>query len=139
MPACRLPLCPLTCSPGRRQGDEPELLLEEVNNYQRAIQYQQLEKVQFGAAEPPGFYFQARPCQQSFIYRCTHHTHTHLHELFSRVSVLISSAGFCLAAWYSGEHRCTLTVCSNNAIQASTAVPLQYVATMQSIDVSVWC
>lgn len=80
-----LPPCPLTCSPGRRQGGEPELLLEEVNNYQRAIQYQQLEKVQFGAAEPPGFYFQALPCLQSsihkhvHIHRCTR-THTHLHD-----------------------------------------------------------
>jgi len=44
-----------------RQGAERELLLEEVNNYLRAIQYQQLEKAgQFGAAEPPGFYFEAR-------------------------------------------------------------------------------
>ncbi len=33
-------------------------MLEEVNGYQRAIQYQQLEKPQFGAAQPPGFYFQ---------------------------------------------------------------------------------
>ena len=41
------------------QGDETELLLEEVNSYQRAIQYQQLEKAQFGASEPPGFYHEA--------------------------------------------------------------------------------
>lgn len=40
------------------QGAERELVLEEVNGYQRAIQYQQLEKAQFGAAEPPGFYFE---------------------------------------------------------------------------------
>ena len=117
-----MPLCPLTSSPGRWQGDEPELLLEEVNNYQRAIQYQQLEKVQFGAAEPPGFYFQARPCLQSsnthvhmYIHRCTH---THLStcmNMSSRVSDLIRSAGRCLAAWYPGEHRCALTVHSNYA------------------------
>jgi hypothetical protein len=40
------------------QGAERELVLEEVNGYQRAIQYQQLEKAQFGAADPPGFYFE---------------------------------------------------------------------------------
>lgn len=88
----------MTSSPGRRQGDEPELLLAEVNNYQRAIQYQQLEKAQFGAAEPPGFYFQARPCMQSSIHTHLHvyiytqvHTraHTHSRELVSRVSELI--------------------------------------------------
>ncbi|BDA49408.1 Poly(A)-specific ribonuclease PARN [Coccomyxa sp. Obi] len=41
------------------QGSGTELILEEVNGYQRAIQYQQLEKPQFGAADPPGFYFEA--------------------------------------------------------------------------------
>lgn len=41
------------------QSNETELLLEEVNSYQRAIQYQQLEKAQFGASEPPGFYHEA--------------------------------------------------------------------------------
>ena len=41
------------------QSDATELLLEEVNSYQRAIQYQQLEKAQFGASEPPGFYHEA--------------------------------------------------------------------------------
>lgn len=40
------------------QSDETELLLEEVNSYQRAIQYQQLEKAQFGASQPPGFYYE---------------------------------------------------------------------------------
>ena len=43
------------------QSDETELLLDEVNSYQRAIQYQQLEKAQFGASKSPGFYFEVRP------------------------------------------------------------------------------
>lgn len=38
------------------------MLLNEVNGYQRALQYQALEKAQFGAPHPPGFYLQARPC-----------------------------------------------------------------------------
>ena len=38
------------------QGDEQELFIESCNSYQRAIQYQQLEKGQFGAADPPGFF-----------------------------------------------------------------------------------
>ena len=42
------------------QGNEKNLILEEVNGYQRAIQYQQLEKPQFGAAQPPGFYFEVK-------------------------------------------------------------------------------
>lgn len=37
------------------QGTEPTLLLESGNAYQRAIQYQQLRRDQFGAAAPPGF------------------------------------------------------------------------------------
>ncbi|KAK9818287.1 hypothetical protein WJX72_010105 [[Myrmecia] bisecta] len=37
-------------------GDEPELLLDAVNGYQRAIQYQQLETHQFDVADPPGFF-----------------------------------------------------------------------------------
>lgn len=50
---------------GFEQGDERELVLEEVNKYLRAIQYQQLEKpAQFGAAQPPGFYVEARAFQQ---------------------------------------------------------------------------
>lgn len=47
------------------QGAERELVLEEVNGYQRAIQYQQLEKAQFGAAEPPGFYFEVASADHS--------------------------------------------------------------------------
>lgn len=43
-------------------------MLEEVNGYQRAIQYQQLEKAQFGAADPPGFYFEVIP-GSSFLFR----------------------------------------------------------------------
>ena len=42
------------------QGSEASMLLEEVNGYQRALQYQALEKAQFGAPHPPGFYLQAR-------------------------------------------------------------------------------
>jgi hypothetical protein len=38
-----------------KQGNERELIMDEVNSYQRAIQHQQLEKDQFGAADPPGF------------------------------------------------------------------------------------
>lgn len=38
------------------QGDRQELFIESHNSYQRAIQYQQLEKGQFGAADPPGFF-----------------------------------------------------------------------------------
>ena len=38
------------------QGDEQELFIDSCNSYQRAIQYQQLEKDKFGAAEPPGFF-----------------------------------------------------------------------------------
>ena len=37
------------------------MLLGEVNGYQRALQYQALEKAQFGAPHPPGFYMQATP------------------------------------------------------------------------------
>ena len=37
------------------------MLLEEVNGYQRALQHQALEKAQFGAPHPPGFYTQVRP------------------------------------------------------------------------------
>ena len=40
----------------RPQGEDSELFVGSYNSYQRAIQYQQLEKEQFGAAEPPGFY-----------------------------------------------------------------------------------
>jgi hypothetical protein len=36
--------------------DSKELLLSPVNAYQRAIQYQELKKDQFGAVDPPGFY-----------------------------------------------------------------------------------
>lgn len=36
--------------------DSKELLLNPVNAYQRAIQYQELKKDQFGAVDPPGFY-----------------------------------------------------------------------------------
>lgn len=38
------------------QGDEKELVLDEVNSYQRAIQHQHLAKPIFGAPSPPGFY-----------------------------------------------------------------------------------
>ena len=37
------------------QGEDSELFIGSYNSYQRAIQYQQLEKEQFGAAQPPGF------------------------------------------------------------------------------------
>ncbi len=40
------------------QGSEQELVFDEVNSYQRAIQHQQLAKPQFGAALPPGFYIE---------------------------------------------------------------------------------
>ena len=36
-----------------------ELLLPTVNSYQRLLQYQELRRPQFGAAEPPGFYVEA--------------------------------------------------------------------------------
>ena len=38
------------------QGEEKELFVESGNSYQRAIQYQQLEKEQFQAQHPPGFF-----------------------------------------------------------------------------------
>lgn len=34
------------------------LTLPSANSYQRAIQYQELRKDQFGAAQPPGFYIE---------------------------------------------------------------------------------
>ncbi|GAB4813292.1 hypothetical protein N2152v2_000338 [Parachlorella kessleri] len=37
------------------QGGEPVLQLEAGNSYQRAVQYQQLRRDQFGAPAPPGF------------------------------------------------------------------------------------
>ena len=37
------------------QGEDSELFIGSYNSYQRAIQYQQLEKEQFGASQPPGF------------------------------------------------------------------------------------
>lgn len=36
--------------------DSAELLLAPVNAYQRALQYQELRKDQFGCSDPPGFY-----------------------------------------------------------------------------------
>ena len=38
------------------QGNDEELFIESFNSYQRAIQYQQLEKEQFQAQHPPGFF-----------------------------------------------------------------------------------
>lgn len=38
------------------QEDSAELLLAPVNAYQRALQYQELRKDQFGYSDPPGFY-----------------------------------------------------------------------------------
>ncbi len=38
------------------QGEAEELFVESGNSYQRAIQYQQLEKEQFQALHPPGFF-----------------------------------------------------------------------------------
>ena len=38
------------------QGCEESLTLDAVNSFQRALQYQELEKPQFGAAMPPGFF-----------------------------------------------------------------------------------
>ncbi|CAK0787612.1 hypothetical protein CVIRNUC_010834 [Coccomyxa viridis] len=37
------------------KGEDSQLFIGSYNSYQRAIQYQQLEKEQFGAAQPPGF------------------------------------------------------------------------------------
>ena len=47
------------------QGSEVSMLLDEVNGYQRALQHQALEKAQFGAPHPPGFYSQVRPVLRS--------------------------------------------------------------------------
>ncbi|KAI3424112.1 hypothetical protein D9Q98_009473 [Chlorella vulgaris] len=43
------------------QGDAPDLLLPPVNSYQRLLQYQELRRPQFGAAEAPGFYVERVP------------------------------------------------------------------------------
>ena len=60
-PKPTLTLCSLRCAMlccafrAALQGAEQELALEPGNAYQRAIQYQQLRRDQFGAAAPPGF------------------------------------------------------------------------------------
>ncbi|KAK9832693.1 hypothetical protein WJX81_000845 [Elliptochloris bilobata] len=83
------------------QGDEMELLLEEVNNYQRAIQYQQLEKPQFGAVEPPGFYFERveSPTTGRYVIRLTRAAPADVaafneRQVEERVAAIHKAAGF---------------------------------------------
>ena len=55
------------------------MLLDEVNGYQRALQHQALEKAQFGAPHPPGFYTQVRlylTCYATPIYELSGALHS---------------------------------------------------------------
>ena len=37
-------------------GDDPEVLLQEMNSYRRLLAFQELEKPQFGPTDYPGFF-----------------------------------------------------------------------------------
>jgi hypothetical protein len=63
------------------QGDAPDLLLPPVNSYQRLLQYQELRRPQFGAAEAPGFYVEAS--------QCMHMPDTMPHHYLPSLSVLL--------------------------------------------------
>jgi len=62
---------PIVFSWACEQGEEKELFIESNNSYQRAIQYQQLEKEQFQAAHPPGFFHAvSNALLASLVLRC---------------------------------------------------------------------
>ena len=84
--------CPLLTGCSDVQSEEHNLVLEGTNSYRRAIQYQQLNKLQQSSTGAHGFYVQV-PASASAAYTQEYIWQTHTFDIFG--SSIRSSAHAC--------------------------------------------